>query len=273
MRIVMLCSSVYSETSCAMAIRLAQTGFVPVGAIALPSLDHATLLRKLAQWGALGVARYAWTKSGRNAEHLQLRNLYLQPILSRESGVFRSLREVAAFYEFPIAVFRDQNAPNSIAQVREWSPDLIVFSGGNILRPRLLEIPRLGVLNLHLGLLPETRGMSSPEWSLLTGIPIGVTIHYIDAGIDTGPILRRCEFPEAFRCESLDDLRNRMIAFGIEKIIDVVADLGRDAIKATPQSELDQDNQHFVMHEWLQAQASERLKKIHPATLAMRSHG
>ncbi len=51
-------------------------------------------------------------------------------------------------------------------------------------------MPRLGILNVHLGLLPEVRGMSSPEWSLLQGVPLGITFHYMDAGIDTGPVLQ-----------------------------------------------------------------------------------
>ena len=62
MRIVILCSSVYSETACAMAVRMARLGHVPVGALALSTLDRGTLLRKLGQWGARDVARYARTK-------------------------------------------------------------------------------------------------------------------------------------------------------------------------------------------------------------------
>jgi methionyl-tRNA formyltransferase len=120
-------------------------------------------------------------------------------------------------------------------------------------------VPHLGVLNVHLGLLPEVRGMSSPEWSLIKHIPVGVTIHYVDAGIDTGPILQRCEYPGTAQCNSLSDLRNRLIAFGIEKAGEVVASLDRDAISATPQSEIDKDHQCFVMHQWLQAQAAARL--------------
>ena len=170
---------------------------------------------------------------------LQLSNPYLQPLLKHGRRIFRSLREVATFYGFPVAICNDQNAPDSIAHLREWSPDLIIFTGGNILRKPLLEVPRLGVLNVHLGLLPEIRGMSSPEWSLLNHVPVGVTIHYMDAGIDTGPILQRYEFPDAARCESLSDLRNRLIAFGIEKAAEVVAGLDRGTISATPQSDRD----------------------------------
>jgi folate-dependent phosphoribosylglycinamide formyltransferase PurN len=264
MRIVVLASSLYSETACAMAARIAESGHVPVGALALSSLDSRTVQRKLGQWGIRDVLRYASSKliPHSSTASPQLRNRYLQPFLKHGDGAFRSLREVAKFYGFPVATCNDQNAPGSIAHLQEWSPDLIIFTGGNILRSELLGVPRLGVLNVHLGLLPEIRGMSTLEWSLLTRVSVGVTIHYIDSGIDTGPILRRYEFPCATDCESLSDLRNRLIAFGVEKISDVVSSLDCGALSAAEQVHLDGDSQFFVMHEWLQARAAERLTKI-----------
>ena len=237
MRIVVLCSSEYSETACAMAVRMAKLGHVPVGALTLSALDRGTLLRKLGQWGVEDVIRYARAKliPHRDPRQAQALNPYLQPWLKHGEKIFRSLREVAKFYGFSLAVCNDQNAPDSIARLKEWSPDLIIFTGGNILRKPLLEVPRLGVLNVHLGLLPEARGMSSPEWSLLNRVPVGVTIHYVDAGIDTGPLLQRCEFPDVARCESVSDLRNRLIAFGIEKAAEVIAGLDQGTISATAQ--------------------------------------
>ncbi len=275
MRIVVLASSVYSETACAMAARLAQAGHIPVGALSLRTLDPGTVLRKLGQWGVRGVAAYARTKlvPHRNAGQPPVQNPQLRHLLRQGDGAFRSLRAVAAFYLFPVAVCADQNGPDAIACLKEWSPDLIIFTGGNILRKQLLDVPRLGVLNVHLGLLPEIRGMSSPEWSLLKNVPIGITIHYIDAGIDTGPVLQRYEFPGLDRCESLSDLRNRLIAFGVEKVGDVVAGLDRGTISATPQSDLDRDNQFFVMHEWLQARAAERLARNRLPAVAGTVHG
>ncbi len=276
MRTVVLCSSVYSETACAMTVRLAQSGCAPVGAIALSALDTGTLLRKIGQWGLRDVAGYALSKllpqkaAGREC----LRNPYLSPLLTHRKQVFRNLREIASEYNFPIVTCRDQNAASSVAQLKEWAPDLIIFTGGNILRTQLLDVPRLGVLNMHLGLLPQIRGMSSPEWSLLKDIPVGVTVHYIDSGIDTGPILQRCEFPDASQCDSLADLRNRLIAFGIERVAEVVLALDRGSLAASPQTELDRDNQFFVMHEWLQARAVERLKKkCRSSVAAGTSHG
>src|SRR5579863_4964477 len=251
MRIVILAPGLYSETACAMAVCMAESGYAPVGALALSTLDRGTLRRKLGQWGARGVARYARAKlmPKRRYEPAQLSNPCLEPFLKRGEKVFGNMREVAASYDFPVAVCSDQNAPDSIALLREWVPDLVIFTGGSILRKPVLELPRLGVLNVHLGLLPEVRGMSTPEWSLLNHVPVGITIHYMDAGIDTGPILRRHEFSGLERCESLADLRNRLIAFGIGKVAEVVAALDRGTICAAPQSEFDQDNQFFVMHE------------------------
>src|ERR1700691_3181852 len=234
MRIVILSSSVYSETACAMAVRLAESGHVPVGALALRALDSTTLLRKVGQWGARGGAHYARAKLiPHHADGPpQVKNPHLRPLLENGRGVLLSLRAVTELYCFPVASCADQNGSDSIALLKEWSPDVIIFTGGNILRKPLLDLPRLGVLNVHLGMLPEVRGMSSPEWSLLNDVPVGVTIHYINEGIDTGPILQRCEFPDAARCASLSDLRNRLIAFGIENAAEVVANLDRGAISA-----------------------------------------
>ena len=275
MRIVILCSSVYSETACAMAVRLAEAAHVPAGALALSTLNRGTLLRKLSQLGVREVGRYARAKlipqPGEGLAEVQ--NPYLRPLLKHKDGVFRSVREVAKVYGFPVAVCDNQNSPRAIAQLRRWSPDLIVFTGGNILRKPLLQVPRLGVVNVHLALLPDVRGMSSPEWSLLKHVPVGITIHSIDAGIDTGPIFQRYEFPDVAACQSLSDLRNRLIAFGVQKIAEVVNALERGTISAMPQSDLHEDRQFFVMHEWLRGRATEILTKNRMAAGSETVHG
>jgi folate-dependent phosphoribosylglycinamide formyltransferase PurN len=264
MRVVILCSSPYSETGCSVAARLAQLGHSPVGALTLPSWDRSTLWRKLGQWGLRDSIHYAATKlvPGRVANRKQLLNPYLGVSLRHADGVFRSLREVARTYGFQVATCDDQNSARAIAQLKQWSPDLAIFTGGNILRDEVLKIPRLGVLNSHLALLPEIRGMSSPEWSLLCGVPLGITIHFMDSGLDTGPILLRREFTSVDDCDSLTDLRNRMIAEGIELIAEAVAALDRGAVSSVPQTECEADRQFFVMHERLKAVAMRRLKKV-----------
>jgi len=259
-RVVILSSSLYSETACAMAAGMAEAGHVPVGALSLRTLNYQTLVRKIGQWGIANAARYARRKLiGSNTAPAALHNPYLAPFLTNRGRLLKNLRVVGRLYEFPVGTCSNQNSSRAISQLRQWSPDAIVFAGGNILRQGVLVLPKLGVINIHLGFLPEIRGMSSPEWSLLQGVPVGITIHYMDSGIDTGRILLRREFPDTALCRSLEDLRNRLIAFGVRQLIEVLSDLDRSTISPHPQSQLDQDNQFFVMHERLRVVAAERL--------------
>lgn len=262
MRIVVLAPNVYSETAAAMAANLAASGYVPVGAVAISTLHLGTLLRKVAQWGWGNSARYAFSKLiSRGGRRPSVSNPYLAPMLKGGKSMFRNLKEVATHYDFPIAFCGDMNSNAAQVQIAKWSPDLIVFAGGNILRSRALKIPRLGVLNVHLGLLPEIRGMSSPEWSLLESRPLGITIHYMNAGIDTGPILKKYELRQEHECKSLSDLRHRLIALGVEKTAEVIDRLELRQVWPHPQSDLDKDRQFFVMHDWLRTQAAESLAR------------
>jgi folate-dependent phosphoribosylglycinamide formyltransferase PurN len=259
----MLSSSLYSETACAMAAGMADAGHVPVGVLSLRTWDHRILIRKLGQWGIANSARYARKKLMRGKHSSEaLHNPYLAPFLANHKQPLKNLHDVAKLYRFPVATCSDQNSKPAIAQLRRWSPDVVVFAGGNILRQGVLDLPRLGVINVHLGRLPEIRGMSSPEWSLLRGVPVGITIHYMDSGIDTGRILLCREFPDTEHCHSLEDLRNQLIAFGVRQLTEVLSSLDRGTISAQTQSQLDQDNQFFVIHERLRMLASERLATL-----------
>lgn len=263
MRVVILSSSLYSETACAIAAGVAEAGHVPVGALSLRTLNYQTLIRKVGQWGVSNAARYARSKLMSSSKaSVALNNPYLAPFLTNRGPLLKNLREVGRLCGFPVATCSNQNSRRAISQLRQWSPDAIVFAGGNILRQGVLALPKLGVINVHLGLLPEIRGMSSPEWSLLQSVPVGITVHYMDSGIDTGRILLRREFPDTAQCPSLEDLRNRLIAFGVRQLIEVLSDLDRGTISPQTQSQLDQDNQFFVIHERLRAVASQRLAAL-----------
>jgi methionyl-tRNA formyltransferase len=89
----------------------------------------------------------------------------------------------------------DLPAPNSAAGVAALcacDPDLFIsIRYRRILKSAAIEIPRLGVLNLHSGLLPEYKGVMATFWAMLNGEKdIGCTLHRIvDGTIDTGPII------------------------------------------------------------------------------------
>lgn len=83
------------------------------------------------------------------------------------------------------------NYPEVMRLARELKPDLICVFGTSLIRGELLKEGRLGIINLHGGLSPEYRGADCTFWALHNGEPekIGCTLHYIDAGIDTGRLI------------------------------------------------------------------------------------
>lgn len=82
--------------------------------------------------------------------------------------------------------------PGGIALLHRLGLDLIVAVHFPYVIPEnVLSIPRIGVLNLHPAYLPYNRGWHTPTWALLEGTPIGATLHFMDAGVDTGDIVHQ----------------------------------------------------------------------------------
>ncbi|HET9311525.1 MAG TPA: methionyl-tRNA formyltransferase [Actinomycetota bacterium] len=81
--------------------------------------------------------------------------------------------------------------------VDEARPDaMIVVAYGEILPARVLDVPRLGTLNLHFSLLPRWRGAAPVQRAILEGDDItGVSVMLLDEGLDTGPVLASLEEP------------------------------------------------------------------------------
>ena len=87
----------------------------------------------------------------------------------------------------------DFNGSDCLELLTELSPDIIVLAGAPILKARVLSTAKMAVLNAHPGLLPTYRGVDVIAWAVLNGDPIGVTLHKVDPGIDTGAIvLQEC---------------------------------------------------------------------------------
>lgn len=106
-----------------------------------------------------------------------------------------------------------------VARLRELAPDLlIVNSYSMILRQDVLAIPRFGAINVHGALLPAYRGANPTEWALINGeCETGATIHAIDDGIDTGPIIAQRTVPIRFH-DSWVDVRQR-VALATESLL------------------------------------------------------
>lgn len=91
----------------------------------------------------------------------------------------------------------DVNDPALLNHIRSLAPDLILsVLALQRFGPDLLRIPRVGCVNIHLGLIPEHRGLCSSFWSLYNGDDeFGVTIHLMNERLDAGPVIRERRFP------------------------------------------------------------------------------
>ena len=89
------------------------------------------------------------------------------------------------------------NHPDVLALAKRLKPDVIAVFGTSLIRGPLLTKGRLGIVNLHGGPSPTYRGADCTFWALYNGEPdqVGCTLHYIDAGIDTGNLIAHI-FPE-----------------------------------------------------------------------------
>ncbi|MBT3410829.1 MAG: formyl transferase [Halieaceae bacterium] len=92
----------------------------------------------------------------------------------------------------PVSIENNINSTASLARVTSFSPELIVsIRYGGILKDPLIAMPKMGVINLHSGRLPQYRGVMASFWAMLSGDEaLGTTLHTIDDGsIDTGRVI------------------------------------------------------------------------------------
>lgn len=110
---------------------------------------------------------------------------------------FRSVRELAESHSIPVLDPRDVNQPQWIERLRHDAPDfLFSFYYRKLLGNELLQLPKLGALNLHGSLLPKYRGRAPVNWAILNGErETGVTLHYMVEKPDRGDIVAQKAVP------------------------------------------------------------------------------
>ncbi len=127
-------------------------------------------------------------------------------------------------------------APEAQQRLAAYAPDLmVVVAYGLILPQAVLDIPRLGCLNIHGSLLPRWRGAAPIQRAVLAGDSrTGISIMLMDAGLDTGPELLRRELAIGSR-ETGGELHDRLAPLGAEAIVTAVQGWAVGSIRPTPQ--------------------------------------
>jgi methionyl-tRNA formyltransferase len=148
------------------------------------------------------------------------------------------VKQAALDLGLPLIQPEKLRAPEAMEQLRIWQPEVIVVAAfGQILRPEVLGLPRLGCINVHASLLPRWRGAAPVQAAILAGDEnAGITIMQMDAGIDTGPMLAQC----AIQIEAGDTagtLLKRLSVLGADLLVETLPGFLAGAIQPQAQPE------------------------------------
>ena len=103
---------------------------------------------------------------------------------------FARLNDVALEAGVPCLGFQNINAPEIVAQVREWQPDLLFVVGlSQLVKAELLAAPKLACVGFHPTQLPRGRGRAPVAWLVLDAVPGAANFFVMDEGADSGPTL------------------------------------------------------------------------------------
>jgi methionyl-tRNA formyltransferase len=174
------------------------------------------------------------------AAGIKVQLVVTQPDRPRGRGlevVLSPVKQRAVELSLPVAQpERIKNNPEFQAQLGSLKPDAIIVVGyGRIIPQWMLELPRLGNINLHASLLPKYRGAAPIQWAIARGETVtGVTTMKIDAGLDTGDILLQKEMridPQ----DTSETLAPKLAAVGADLMIETLQGLQSGSIQPRPQ--------------------------------------
>ena len=159
-------------------------------------------------------------------------------------AIYLSLNQLDEKYcHNQLAVENRINSETVISRVRNYQPDLILsIRYGVILQQTIIDIPRLGVINLHSGKLPDYRGVMATFWAMLNGEKtIQSTLHWIDSGsIDDGGIIDSAKKEVDYTKSYLENVLS-LYPDGVQLILNTIAKMS-DAQPVSTEESLGQDN-------------------------------
>lgn len=177
-----------------------------------------------------------------------------------------TVQPMAARLGIPFHSVESHNDARSEGLLRELAPDLILLAGTRIIKPHIIERARLGCLNAHTGWLPEYRGVNANLWALLEGGRRGVTVHYVDPGVDTGAILFKEELP-IVAGDTLERIEVRTIEICARLMVDAILAIRAGTAVGLPQRP-DEGRQYRALPFAKEQEVRRRLRRMTAAPAA-----
>ena len=148
------------------------------------------------------------------------------------------VKAVAVARGLPVAQPARLREPEAEARLRAWQPDLgVVAAYGKLIPDALLQVPRLGMINVHASLLPKYRGAAPVHRAVIAGeTTTGVTIMRVIRELDAGGMFARVTRRIA-EGETSVDVERDLAALGAELLVTVVDALSADGAHEEPQND------------------------------------
>ena len=167
--------------------------------------------------------------------------VYTQPDRPKGRGmkmVFPPVKEVAIAHGLPVFQPEHFREDETVEQLRALQPDVLaVVAYGRILPQRVLDIPKLGCINIHASLLPQYRGSAPYQWAVLDGLAeTGVSAQYMAAKMDAGDVIGVAKTPIGEN-ETAGQLLDRLAVLGADLLRDTLRQVESGTAVATKQDE------------------------------------
>lgn len=165
----------------------------------------------------------------------KLRNDGMSALIRRLLDMFqlktkgKRVVDIAERHHIPVFHFQDMNSQDCADLLETLQPDLLVIASAPILEPKIFTKARLGCLNPHPGWLPKYRGLGANAYAVLNQELPGITIHFVNAGIDTGRIIVREQIPIQ-PGDTIAGINDRAMSRGAELMVRVIRDIQQDRL-------------------------------------------
>lgn len=164
-----------------------------------------------------------------------------QPDKARDRGKkvqFTPVKEKAL--SLGLEVLQPEKVKNNeefLQTLREYEPDLIVVAAyGKILPKEIIDLPRLGCVNIHASLLPRWRGAAPMQWAIISGDEYtGITLMYMEEGLDTGDMIAKKTTP--ILKKTAFELHDEMARLGAALLSEELNNLETGNVQAEKQDE------------------------------------
>ncbi len=175
------------------------------------------------------------------ADGFEVVGVYTQPDRPKGRGMkmqFSPVKEVAIAQNIP--VFQPQNfrEDETVEELRALNPDVCaVVAYGRILPQRVLDIPKMGCINIHASLLPQYRGSAPYQWAVLDGLKeTGVSAQFMKLQMDAGDVIGVAKTPIGEN-ETAGELLDKLAVLGADLLSETLSKVERGNVTVTVQDE------------------------------------